>query len=33
FIGSDYFYEALEHILTNIGTQYFINFKDQILSE
>ena len=33
FIGSDYFYEALEHILLNIGTQYFINFKNQILSK
>lgn len=33
FIGSDYFYEALELILVNIGTQYFINFKDHVLSK
>ena len=31
FIGTDFFFAALDAILKKIGTEYTINFKDQLL--
>jgi len=31
FIGTDVFFDSLENILKNIGKEYIINFKDQLL--
>jgi len=31
FIGTDIFFDSLENILKNIGKEYIINFKDQLL--